>query len=223
MLQEESPFDEQLLEQLDVFLARLPRPVRLVVWADAQGNADEQEALRLGQLLAGHFDTLDFDHRPRRESYPYYPVVGVMGLDEESGEEVDYRVRFVGLPAGYQINSLVGAIQAVSFRASNIEVRTRIALSRLTQDVNLELFTSAENESGAIPATLISGLAVASPHVNAFIIRADSFPAATLRYSIPSLPHMVINRRYHIEGIMDEDELLAHMAKALKRQRPGSE
>lgn len=224
MLQDDAPFDEQTLAQLHTYLARLPEPVRLVAWGNPAGNPGEQEAVRLGEYLAASFSAIEFQMRPRRINYAYYPVLGVMGL--QNGEEVDYRVRFVGLPAGYQINALIGAIQAVAFRASNIEPRTRIILSKLTQKVDLEILTTAENEASTVLTTLASGLAVASAHINTYTLMTDVFPEAAFRYSVRQVPHLVINGRYHVSSLVDEEEMLRHIAAALKpaeprRQKPG--
>lgn len=209
-------FDHATWGTLDGFIRNLPRPVKLVVWGKADGSIEEREALRLAEELAERYEIITWEQRPRTPNYPYYPIMGIMG--EVDGEEVDDRVRLIGLPAGYQVNGLVGAIQAVSFRASNLEGRTRIQLSRLPAEaqVDIEVLTSAETETGPLAATLAAGLAVASPQVRAFLIAADVFPEAAVRYSARSLPHTVINGRVHFEGVMDEEEALRQIAKAVR-------
>ena len=209
-------FDHATWGTLDGFIRKLPRPVKVVVWGKAENSVGEREALRLAEQLAQRYDIITWEGRPRTPDYPYYPIMGIMG--EVEGEEVDDRVRLIGLPAGYQVNALVGAIQAVSFRASNLEGRTRIQLSRLPADarIDLEVLTSAESETGPLAATLAAGLAVASPQVHAYLIAADVFPEAAVRYSARSLPHTIINGRVHFEGVMDEKEALEQIAKAVR-------
>jgi alkyl hydroperoxide reductase subunit AhpF len=208
-------FDGKSWSQVTGFLEKLPRLVRLVIWASEEGGRFETEALRLTLALAERFAVLQAERRDRVPRHHHYPVIGFMGLDEE-GRDIDFGLRMVGLPAGYQINSLVGVIQAVSFRASNLEGRTRIQLSRLPEGaaIDLEVFTSAENEGGVLIATLAAGLAVASVQVRAFIVMADVFPDIAQRYSVRNLPHTVINGRVHIEGVLDEEGLLRQIARA---------
>lgn len=215
---QESIFAGESWSQLIGFLEELPRPVRLVVWARENGGRFEKEALHLAISLAERFDILHAERRDAVPGHHHYPVIGVMGLDGD--EERDFGVRIVGLPAGYQINSLVGAIQAVSFRASNLEGLTRIKLSTLPPDarVDLELFTSAENEAGALVATLAAGFAVASEQVRVFVVMADVFPDIATRYSVRNLPHTVINSRVHVEGLLDEESLLKQIARAVPRK-----
>jgi alkyl hydroperoxide reductase subunit AhpF len=211
-----SIFDSASWEPLVGFLEKLRRPVALVVWGDPDGGRFEQEGLALAAALARRFRVLRFERRDRVPDHPFYPVFAFMGEDD-AGAEIDFGVRLLGLPAGYQINSLVGAIQAVSFRASNLEARTRIQLSRLPAGaaVDIELFTGAEDEEGPLVATLASGLAVASSQVRAFIVMADLFPHITMRYSITQLPHTVINGRVHATGTLDEKAMLKQIARAL--------
>lgn len=219
-MEKKSIFDHATWGTLDGFLRQLPRTVRLVVWGDEQSSVEEREAIRLGEKLAERYDIINFERRDRLPSYRYYPVLAVM-LENEEGELVDDGVRFIGLPAGYQINSLVGAIQAVSFRASNLEARTRIQLSRLPADsqIDLEVFSSAADEEGPLAATLAAGLAVASPCVRAFLIAADVFPEAAIRYSVRTLPHTVIDGRVHLQGTTDEDGMVRQIARAVQTAR----
>lgn len=221
---EQSIFAGQSWSQLIGFLEELPRPVKLVVWAREEGGRFEKEALHLAHSLADRFHILHAERRDPVPDHYHYPVIGVMGLEgEDASEEKDFGVRLVGLPAGYQINSLVGAIQAVSFRASNLEGLTRIKLSTLPPDarIDLELFTSAENEAGALVATLAAGFAVASEKVRAFIVMADVFPDIAMRYSVRNLPHTVINSRIHVEGLLDEESLLKQIALAVRPKSAG--
>lgn len=215
MLSEQMVFDEETWAQLSGFIEKLPERVKLVVWGFDHQTDQERAAIRLGEALAERFAIIGFENRPRRANYDFWPVIGVMGEDE-AGEQVDFRVRFIGHPTGVQINALVGAIQAVSFRASNLEARTRIQLSRLEERVDLEIFTGPDNEAGVPVATLAAGLAVASRKVRTFIIMAGDFPQAVLRYSVRNLPHTVINGRHHIEGTYDEAEILKYIARAIK-------
>jgi alkyl hydroperoxide reductase subunit AhpF len=219
-MEKKSIFDHATWGTLDGFLRHLPRTVRLVVWGDEQRSVEEREAIRLGEKLAERYEIIRFERRDRLPSYSYYPVLAVM-LEGEEGEGVDDGVRFIGLPAGYQINSLVGAIQAVSFRASNLEARTRIQLSRLPADaqIDLEVFSSAADEEGPLTATLAAGLAIASPNLRAFLIAADVFPAAAIRYSVRTLPHTVIDGRIHFQGVTDEDGMVRQIARAVQTAR----
>ena len=209
----DNPFDAETWELLPNYFAELPNPVQIHLWGDPDSGQGEQEALRLVQTLAGRFKQIDAAIFPRRANYPYYPVIGIFGLDGE--EAIDHGVRLIGLPSGYQMTSLIAAIQAVSFRGSSVEAKTRFLLQALDQDVRLELLTAANDEGGAVMAKTAFGLAVASPTIRSFLIMADVFPTISVRYSATYLPHLVINGRSHIDGVIEEEELLKKIAAAL--------
>jgi hypothetical protein len=45
----------------------------------------------------------------------------------------------------------------------------------------------------------------------------DQFPEALTRYSVNYLPHVVINNRVHIDGMIEEEALLRQVALAVKQ------
>jgi hypothetical protein len=217
------PFDEETWQQLPGFLGRLPEPVCLHVWGDETASDNEREAARLAEILAERFpQQISYRLLPRRANYPYYPVIGIMAGTAEIS--TDPGLRIIGLPIGFQMTSLIAGIQSVSFRGQTLEPLTRIRLHHLnaaaTEDINIEVLTSAEDELGAVIAKAAFGAAVAAERVRAFLIVADFFPEAARRYSAARLPHTVINRRVHYEGVLEEGELLHQIGLALSSQKP---
>lgn len=209
-------FGADMWAELPNILGKLPEPVHMHMWGDEAMSRAERETAVLGRLLAETFDQIHFRIFPRRVNYDYYPVLGIQGEDEE-GELIDFGVRLIGWPDGYQMSSLIAAIQAVSFRAQTLEPKTRILLARLTQPVTLELITSADDDGGTTVAKHIFGMAVASAQVRAFLIMGDLFPEAMVRYSAGTLPHLVINGRHHIDYVIEEEPLLQEIAAVLKQ------
>ena len=208
------PFDSKTWAILPQYLGNLPNHVLLRVWGDPQASTGEREAARLAKGLADGFEHIEMSLLPQRVNYPYYPVLGIFGIDGE--ETTDYGVRIIGLPAGLQMTSLIAAIQAVSFKGVTLEAKTRIQLSKLQTDVRLELLTSAADELGTIMSKTIFGLAVASPHVRSYLIMADVFHEAMWRYSVRHLPHLVVNGRVHADGKLSEEMILKQIAIAVR-------
>ncbi len=213
-------FDEETWRQLPDYLGNLPEPVCLHVWGDTEGSAAEAEAIRLAGLLAERFpQRLSYRSLPRRDNYPYYPVIGVMA--GTTAESSDYGVRLIGLPIGFQMTSLIAAIQAVAFRGQTLEPLTRLKLRRLVGaaaggDIAIEVLTAAADEAGAMAAKAAFGAAAAETRIKAYLIVTDFFPEAAQRYSAAYLPHVVIDRRVHFNGVMEEEELLQQIGLALR-------
>jgi hypothetical protein len=231
------PFDAETWALLPGYFDRLPRTVHLHMWGSERETEDERETAVLCRTLADHFEKIQFRLFPRRVNYDFYPVIGVMGEGEEEdggrkteggGDDaspssvlrppstIDYGVRIVGWPVGYQLTSLITAIQVVSFRGQTLEPKTRIQLRGLKQAVSLQILTAADNETGALVAKSAFGFCLAHEQVRAYLIMADRFPEARIKFSAYQLPHVVINGRYHVDGPLSEEDLLKHIARALK-------
>jgi alkyl hydroperoxide reductase subunit AhpF len=219
MTGDEQPLDSVPGERpgLDTILGYLPERVLLKVWASSDGNAAEVEAIRLVRELGESFATLDCQLFERPADFPYSPIIGVLGYGQEG--ELDHGIRLIGLPLGYQFTSLLAAIQCVSFRGMTSEARTRIALRRLQAPVTLELITGAEDEAGPVMAQTIFNLAVGSEWIRSYLIMGDGFPQALVKNSVRQMPHLVINDRVHVEGVIDEARVLAHIGRAVRRSR----
>lgn len=213
--QDTNPFDAETWEQLPGLLGHLPEPVHLIVWGDETAAQQDKDAINLCQTLADHFEMIDFQTLPRRVNYDYWPVIGVMS--GTAAEWQDLGVRIIGLPNGYQMTSFITAIQAVSFKGMTSEAITRIKLTKLTEDISIEVVTAADNEAGALMTHPLFNMTVVSPHIRTYMIMADQFPTVVHKYSISYLPHTVINGRVHVEGVVDEDMILSHLGKAIKK------
>lgn len=210
---ENNPFDLETWNLLPGYFEKLPRKVQINIWGDPNASFAEDQAQKITTVLAARFDQIASAFFPRRVNYDYYPVIGIFDFAEEAPQ--DKGVRLIGLPTGYQMTSLIAAIQSVSFQGTTLEAATRIRLQKLDKEVQLEILTSAEDEAGALLAKSAFGLAVASPQIRAYLIMTDAFPMANVRYSVKELPHLVINGRHHIQGVVEEAELLKQIAAAI--------
>ncbi|WP_420641913.1 hypothetical protein [Candidatus Leptofilum sp.] len=208
------PFDTETWEQLPALFEKLPEPVHVIMWGDPAMSEAEKETAVLLQSLTERFSQLSTQTLPRRINYDFYPVLGIMG--GLAAEWHDFGVRLIGLPNGYAMTSFVTAVQAVSFRGMTLEAMTRIKLKQLNRPVNIELFSAADNEAGALMAQPLFNMAVVNEQVRTFFIMSDQFPTAVDRYSLNYLPHMVLNGRVHMEGVVGEEEILKQIATAVK-------
>jgi alkyl hydroperoxide reductase subunit AhpF len=214
MSDEQQIFDDETWTQLPSFIEHLPEPLYLIVWGDENASQREKEAARLCRTLADRFNVVQFQMLPQRINYAYWPVIGVMRGTKEEYEDVG--VRIVGLPAGYQMTSFITAMQAVSFQGSTMEAKTRIQLHNLAEEVRLELITAVDDEAGALMAQPIFNMAAVNSHIRSTLIMGDNFPQAIWKNSVYSLPHLVINGRVHVEGVVDEETIVQHIAKAVE-------
>lgn len=207
-------FDKAMWTELDNALGNLPNPVQLLVYGFEDASEGEGQTAVLCQALAHRYEKINYKQRPRRKAYSFYPVLAING--GEGRDTVDYNVRIIGWPSNIQITSLITAIQIVSLQGQTVDPMIRMQLRKLTREVQFELLTDADDEGGVMVAKQLFGMAVESEHVKVYVVMVDQFADAVVRYSVNSLPHLVINGRVHLEGIPDDRTLIEHMAIAIR-------
>jgi len=206
-------FDETTWAELDNALTNLPSPVQLLMYGFEDASEGEGQTAVLCQALADRYEKISYKRRPRRKAYNFYPVVAING--GEGRDTVDYNVRIIGWPSGFQITSLITAIQIVSLQGQTVDPMVRVQLRKLTQEIQFELLTDAEDQGGVVVAKQLFSMAVESEHVKVYMVMVDQFADAIVRYSVNNLPHLVINGRVHIEGVPDDKTIIKHMAMAI--------
>ncbi|HEY2073828.1 MAG TPA: hypothetical protein VGG88_09665 [Gaiellaceae bacterium] len=132
------PDDEAKVREL---FARLERPVELVVAlgpeeTPAHGARDVDfgaETVRVVEELSSLSEQVTYRIG---EEAPRYPAVYVRPEGEEVG------VRYDGLPWGYELSSLVGAIVEAGRRESSLRPESLEALGRLDRDLTIDVFVT---------------------------------------------------------------------------------
>ena len=124
------------------------------------------------------------------------------------GPDSGGRVRFFGLPMGYQLPVLIDGIKSVSRGATRLSVNSRKQLRRVNRPVHLQIFVTPGSEVAAGMALLAHAMAVESPNVRADVIEAEEFPDLARRYGLRQAPLTVINEFATVSGMVGESELL---------------
>ncbi|MDE3024083.1 MAG: hypothetical protein KGI93_00790 [Acidobacteriota bacterium] len=91
------------------------------------------ETVRVVEELAGLSEKVS--HRVGEEA-PRYPAVYVRPEGEEVG------VRYDGLPWGYELSSIVGAVVEAGRRSSSLRPESLEALGRLDRDLAIDVFVT---------------------------------------------------------------------------------
>lgn len=126
------------------WFADLARPVELFVALGPEetpragvGDTDfGAEMVRLCDGLAelGERVTCRVEEEP--DGFPRFPAVSIRPDGRDTG------VRYDGLPWGYELSSLVGAIVDAGREASTLRPESRTALATLDRDLALDVFVT---------------------------------------------------------------------------------
>lgn len=126
------------------WFADLERPVELVVALGPEetplaGSGDVEfgaETVRLVEGLAelGERVTCVIEERP--EDVPRFPSISIRPEGRDAG------VRYDGLPWGYEMGSLVGAVVEAGRAESSLQPESLTALADLERDLSLDVFVT---------------------------------------------------------------------------------
>ena len=122
---------------------KLTGPVTLTVFASELGSENNAQTVSLIKEVAALSDKISVKtlnpHIEREETAAYgvtvTPAVAVEGAK-------DYGIRFLGVPAGYEFSNLIDAIIVASSGTAGLTAETQRALSELTADIDIKVFST---------------------------------------------------------------------------------
>jgi alkyl hydroperoxide reductase subunit AhpF len=131
-------------EKVRAWFAELERPVELFVAvgpeeAPPAGAEDVDfgaETVKLAEALAelGADVTCRVEHEPG--GFPRFPSISIRPDEQDAG------VRYDGLPFGYELGSIVGAIVEAGRAEPSLRPESLAALAELERDLSLDVFVT---------------------------------------------------------------------------------
>jgi alkyl hydroperoxide reductase subunit AhpF len=126
------------------------------------------------------------------------------------GERLVYR----GLPWGFELTTIVGAIAEAGRSTSSLSEASHVALAALEHDVDLEVYVTPTCPH-CPPAVLQAyRCALATPRVRAAAVEATEFAAAADRHGVVSVPATVLNGRLAWVGALPESMFVERLLLA---------
>ncbi|MGB9743052.1 MAG: protein disulfide oxidoreductase [candidate division WOR-3 bacterium] len=209
-----SLLNDSIKLQARQLFSSLTRPVRLIVFTQEMECQFCRENRDLAAEVAGLSDKISLEvydfikNQPEVERYQIKRVPALVVAGEK-----DYRLRFYGVPAGYEFTTLLNAIQIVGTGNTNLKPETRQALARITSPVQIDVFVTLTCPYCPMMAGLAHKFAMENQHITASVIDAQEFPVLANYYNVAAVPKTVINNLHHLEGAVPEERLLAELLK----------
>ena len=118
------------------------------------------------------------------------------------------RVKFFGIPAGYEFVSLLEAVRNAVSPALELQPETLAALSGLKAPVNIKVFVTPTCPYCPSAVVLAHKFAFASPQVTAEMVEASEFPGLAAKYEVAGVPQIVFNEKFSLVGAQAESAML---------------
>lgn len=128
--------------------------------------------------------------------------------------DVDYGIRYYGIPSGYEFSSLLEDIVDVSRNDSGLSEQTRQALAQIDQPIHLQVFVTPTCPYCPKAVRLAHKLAIENKNITADMVEATEFPHLAMRYNVSGVPRTIINEHVPVEGSVPEKILVEKVVEA---------
>lgn len=195
-------FDAQLETQLKEIFNDLAGEVTLALFTEGdcysctETRSYMQEVADLNDKI--HF--VEYDLKKDAEQAAAYEVEMVPSIVLLDGNGDYKRIKFNGIPAGHEINSLIPALMEVSGAESELpkEFVDRIAAIEKPVDIKVFVTLSCPHCPGAVQKA--HKLALMNPNIRAEMIEAQTFGELADKYNVSGVPKIVINESHELVG-----------------------
>jgi len=128
--------------------------------------------------------------------------------------DVDYGIRFYGIPSGYEFTTLVEDVIDVSQRKANLSAESLDKIAAVQVPIHIQVFVTPTCPYCPSAVRLAHSLALASDKIRADMIEAIEFPQLANKYGVQGVPQTVINEHVRLEGAAPEPLFVAKVLQA---------
>lgn len=128
----------------------------------------------------------------------------------------DYGVRLYGLPYGYEFQTLMSALTAVSRGRTDLSEETKTKLQTVRTPVHIQVFVTLTCPHCPAAASMAHKFAVENELIKADVIDAGEFPQLASKYGVMGVPKIVINEQIEFVGAVPENVFLDHVLLAAR-------
>jgi len=137
------------------------------------------------------------------------PAIAIIG-------KKDYGIRYYGVPAGYEFTAFVDDIIDVSNGTTSLSEIIKKKLADIKKPVHLQVFVSPTCPYCPKAARIAHQFAIENEFIRADVIEMTEFPYLVQRYSVMSVPHVVINEDTSFVGAQPSEVFIEQINMALK-------
>jgi alkyl hydroperoxide reductase subunit F len=192
--------DDAMKSQLQAYLTKLQRPIRLI--ASLDGGEKSAELRELLQEIAGLSDQVRFDDSGTDERKPSFVIA-------REGETTG--VRFAAIPLGHEFTSLVLALLWTGGHPPKVEPEVIEQIRNLEGEFKFEVYMSLSCHNCPDVVQAVSLMSIVNPRVRATIVDGGLFQQEVDERQIMAVPATWLNGKMFASGRMTVEEIVAKL------------
>jgi glutaredoxin-like protein len=159
------------------------------------------------------FDLLNDKDKATKYEVDKVPAIIIEGLKK-------LRIKFYGVPAGYEFNTLVKDIVLVSRGETELSAETKKRLGAIKKHVHVKVFVTPTCPYCPGMVSLAHQFAMENENITADMIEVGEFPQLGVKYNVAGVPKTVINETFEVVGLQTEGEFTRQVEAATKPPSP---
>ena len=194
---------EEIKKQLKKIFENLIDPVNIILDKDNSNLSHKIE--KLLKDIASLSEKINFDTKDL-----YCTIKPCIALNSE----IDFGIRYMGLPSGGEFNTFIETILMVSKNEYDLTERTVEILEMLDNPVEIKVFIT--KSCGWCPLVLkkMYSFAMANNFIKTYAVDCNDFPDFAVKYNVSTVPKVVINDKIEFVGFKEENEILGYIMSA---------
>jgi len=176
-------------------------------------SAIAAEIAELNSLIKFEEQRIDED-LARKYGLSHAPTVVIT-----DGEKYQGRIRYVGLPSGYEFSSLVEDIMDVSKRSAEVSPEVLEKLMRIDKPVIIQVFVTPTCPYCPRAVRTAHRFAILNENITGEMVEAIEFPEWANKWNVMSVPHIVINEDVQFIGAYPDEQYIDYVLQAYEKMR----
>jgi len=208
--------NEDVKKQINEVLTAMENPVKMVLFTKSMPCPTCKETKELLTEVSKLNDKLSVevkDLENDKEDAEKYGVTYAPSFVVLDAEENYKGVKFIGIPAGHEINSFLSAIIDMSGKDFGFDAAIKERVAKVDKPVNIKVFItlSCPHCPGAVQNA--HRLAMLNENIEGEMIEAQTFNELSQKFNVSGVPKIVINDEHELVGNQPIEQYLDYLDK----------
>lgn len=208
--------NEDVKKQINEVLTAMENPVKMVLFTKSMPCPTCKETKELLTEVSKLNDKLSVevkDLENDKEDAEKYGVTYAPSFVVLDAEENYKGVKFIGIPAGHEINSFLSALIDMSGKDFGFDAAIKERVAKVDKPVNIKVFItlSCPHCPGAVQNA--HRLAMLNENIEGEMIEAQTFNELSQKFNVSGVPKIVINDEHELVGNQPIEEYLDYLDK----------
>ncbi|KAA0003895.1 MAG: glutaredoxin [Thermoplasmata archaeon] len=129
--------------------------------------------------------------------------------------EKEYKIRFFGIPSGYEFSTLLEDVIDASRGRTNLKEDIKEEIRKIDSDVHIQVFVTPTCPYCPIAVHTAHQMAIENERITGDMVEVIEFPHLAQKYNVMGVPKIVINETREIVGAVPEEVILEEIKAAL--------